>query len=201
MDLPTPMTTVDYLEGQILIAMPTMSDPRFERSVIYICAHSEEGAMGLVINKPAKDINFVELMSRLNIPAGADAIEFDLKDHERVVHFGGPVEPGRGFVLHSGEYNSHENTLAIDENVGLTATLDVLHEIAAGEGPEKSLLALGYAGWSPGQLESEIMQNGWLHCPADEKLLFGTGAADKYKTALDKLGIDPALLSNEAGHA
>lgn len=195
------MTEAEYLEGQILIAMPSMSDPRFERSVIYICAHSQEGAMGLVINKPANDIDFAELMSRLNIPDGADAIEFDLNDHERVVHFGGPVEPGRGFVLHSGEYNSRENTLAIDENVGLTATLDVLHEIAAGEGPEKSLLVLGYAGWSPGQLESEILQNGWLHCSADENLLFGTGAAEKYQTALDKLGIDPALLSNEAGRA
>ncbi len=195
------MAETDYLDGQILIAMPTMSDPRFERSVIFICAHSQEGAMGLVINKPAENIDFVELMSRLNIPDGSDAIEFDLSDHEQVVHFGGPVEPGRGFVLHSGEYNSHENTLAINDDVGLTATLDVLHEIAAGQGPKQSLLALGYAGWSPGQLESEILQNGWLHCPADENLLFGTGAKDKYQGVLDKLGIDPALLSNDAGRA
>ncbi len=195
------MTNSDFLDGQILIAMPTMSDPRFERSVIYICAHSNEGAMGLVINKPAENIDFVELMSRLNMPEGTDSIEFNFEDKGRVVHFGGPVEPGRGFVLHTGEYNCRENTLAINEDVGLTATLDVLHEIAVGEGPKKSLLALGYAGWSPGQLESEILQNGWLHCPADEKLLFGTGVEDKYKTALDKLGIDPALLSNEAGRA
>ena len=195
------MTETDYLEGQVLIAMPTMSDPRFERSVIYICAHSPEGAMGLVINKPAENIDFAELMSRLNIPEGSDAIEFNMEDLDRVVHFGGPVEPGRGFVLHSGEYNSHENTLAINQDVGLTATLDVLHEIAAGNGPKKSLLALGYAGWSPGQLESEILQNGWLHCPADEKLLFGTGAEKKYQAALDKLGIDPALLSSDVGRA
>ncbi len=195
------MTKTDYLEGQILIAMPTMSDPRFARSVIYICAHSQEGAMGLVINKPAENIDFAELMSRLNIPDGADAIEFDMNDLDRVVHFGGPVEPGRGFVLHTGEYNCRENTLAITDDVGLTATLDVLHEIAAGEGPKRSLLALGYAGWSPGQLESEIMQNGWLHCAADENLLFCTGAKDKYQTALDKLGIDPVLLSSDAGRA
>ncbi len=195
------MADTEYLDGQILIAMPTMSDPRFEGAVIYVCAHSQEGAMGLVINKPAENIDFAELMSRLNLPAGSNTIEFDLADHERVVHFGGPVEPGRGFVLHSGEYNSHENTLAINDDVGLTATLDVLHEIAAGEGPKKSLLALGYAGWSPGQLEDEILQNGWLHCPADETLLFGTGVEAKYQTALEKLGIDPAFLASDAGHA
>ena len=199
------MSETDYLEGQIIIAMPGMSDPRFERSVIYVCAHSAEGAMGLVINKPATDIDFAELMSRLNIPEGADKIRVDLEkvSHdgvEHVVYFGGPVEPGRGFVLHSGEYNSKENTLAINQDVGLTATLDVLHEIAAGQGPEKSLLALGYAGWSPGQLENEILHNGWLHCPADEDLLFGSEAGAKYNTALDKLGIDPALLSGAAGH-
>lgn len=195
------MAETDYLEGQILIAMPSMSDPRFARSVIFVCAHSSQGAMGLVINKPAENIDFVELMSRLNIPDGADSIEFDFNDRDRVVHFGGPVEPGRGFVLHTGEYNSCDNTLAINDDVGLTATLDVLHEIAAGQGPKKSLLVLGYAGWSPGQLESEILQNGWLHCQADENLLFSTGASDKYLSALDKLGIDPALLSNDAGRA
>ena len=195
------MANTDYLEGQILIAMPTMSDPRFERSVIYVCAHSQGGAMGLVINKPAKNIDFAELMDRLNIPHGAQSIEFELDDLDRMVHFGGPVEPGRGFVLHSGDYNCKENTLAINDEVGLTATLDVLHEIAAGEGPRKSLLALGYAGWSPGQLENEILHNGWLHCSADEDLLFGTSIDAKYQTALEKLGIDPALLSNEAGHA
>ena len=195
------MTENIYLEGQILIAMPTMSDPRFERSVIYVCAHSSDGAMGLVINKQAKNIDFVELMSRLNIPEGSKKIKFDIGDYDRVVHFGGPVEPGRGFVLHSGEYNCEKNTLAINEEVGLTATLDVLHEIAVGDGPKKSLLALGYAGWSPGQLENEILNNGWLHCPADEELLFGSSVEGKYQQALDKLGIDPALLSHQVGHA
>lgn len=195
------MAKTDFLEGQVLIAMPTMSDPRFERALVYICAHSDEGAMGLVINKRAKDIDFAELMSRLNMPEGADEIKFDIPQREPVVHFGGPVEPGRGFVLHSGEYNSKLNTLAIDENVGLTATLDVLQEIAIGRGPEKSLLALGYAGWSPGQLENEILHNGWLHCPADSDLLFGCTVDSKYDAALDKLGVDPVLLSSDAGHA
>lgn len=195
------MDTTQYLEGSILIAMPTMSDPRFARSVIYLCAHSSEGAMGLVINKPAENIDFVELMSRLNIPDNAEKIQIDVNERQRLVHFGGPVEPGRGFVLHSGEYNFQENTLAINEEVGLTATLDVLHEIAAGEGPEKSLLALGYAGWSPGQLENEILQNGWLHCTADEKLLFGTAVDEKYEFALQKMGVDPAMLSTQTGHA
>jgi len=195
------MADTDYLEGQILIAMPSMDDPRFERSVIYICAHSEGGAMGLVINKPAKNIDFAELMTRLNLPQGDSNIELDLEDSDRLVHFGGPVEPGRGFVLHSGEYNSQESTLAINDEVGLTATLDVLKEIAAGKGPEKSLLALGYAGWSPGQLENEIIHNGWLHCQADEDLLFGIEIDEKYQSALDKLGINPGALSGQAGHA
>jgi len=195
------MTDSNYLEGQILIAMPTMDDPRFERSVIYICAHTEGGAMGLVINKPANNIDFPELMARLNLPEGANRIEMDSADNNRVVHFGGPVEPGRGFVLHSGEYNRKKSTLAINDEVGLTATLDVLQEIALGEGPQKSLLALGYAGWSPGQLENEIINNGWLNCPADEDLLFSTDIEAKYTAALDKLGIDPVLLSGQAGHA
>ena len=195
------MTDTDYLDGQIIIAMPAMDDPRFERSVIYICAHSEDGAMGLVLNKPAKNIDFIELMTRLNLPQGEDSIEFSLGDSDRLVHFGGPVEPGRGFVLHSGEYNSKENTLSINEDVGLTATLNVLKEIAEGKGPKKSLLALGYAGRSPGQLENEIMHNGWLHCTADEDLLFGSQLEEKYQHALEKLGIDPALLSGQAGHA
>jgi len=195
------MTDTAYLEGQVLIAMPTMSDPRFFHAVIYVCAHSQDGAMGLVINKPADDIDFIELMSRLNIPEGSKDIKFDLGEQSRAVHFGGPVEPGRGFVLHSGEYNCKDHTLAITKEVGLTATLEVLQEIAKGEGPEKSLLALGYAGWSSGQLENEILHNGWLHCSADDELLFGSGMDKKYQQALDKLGIDPDFLSHQVGHA
>lgn len=195
------MTGTDFLDGQLLIAMPGMSDPRFERSVVFICAHSSEGAMGLIINKPAPDIDFAELLERLNIPVDAQSCNFKLEENRRDVLFGGPVEPGRGFVLHSGEYNVQQNTLAINKHVGLTATLDVLHEIAQGKGPEKSLLALGYAGWSPGQLESELLQNGWLNCPASEKLVFGLPLENKYDAALEELGVDPALLSADAGRA
>lgn len=195
------MTGTDFLDGQLLIAMPGMSDTRFERSVVYICAHSSEGAMGLIVNKPAPDIDFPELLDRLDIPVDADACDFKLAENKKDVLFGGPVEPGRGFVLHSGEYNVQQNTLAINDQVGLTATLDVLQEIALGKGPTKSLLALGYAGWSPGQLESELLQNGWLNCPANETILFNTQLDDKYDAALDKLGVDPAMLSADAGRA
>jgi putative transcriptional regulator len=195
------MSKQDFLEGQLLIAMPSMSDPRFERSLIFICAHSDEGAMGLVVNKPAPDIEFEELLSRLNIPSDENPIDVDLSGIERTVLFGGPVEPGRGFVLHSGDYNASDNTLAINDEVGLTATLDVLHEIVAGKGPKQSVLALGYAGWSPGQLENEILHNGWLHCPADAELLFGQDLEAKYTTALAKLGVDPAMLSADIGRA
>lgn len=195
------MTQTDFLDGQLLIAMPGMSDPRFDRSVVYVCAHSSDGAMGLIINKQVPDIDFPELLERLNIPVDAKACDFKLDSSKKEVLFGGPVEPGRGFVLHSGEYNVQQNTLAINAQVGLTATLDVLHEIALGKGPEKSLLALGYAGWSPGQLESELLQNGWLNCPASDAILFGTDLDSKYDAALDKLGVDPAMLSANAGRA
>lgn len=193
------MKKQDFLEGQILIAMPTMTDQRFEQAVIYVCAHSDEGAMGLVINKPAENINFGELLVRLNIVGKDNPI--DVSELEQPVLYGGPVDPGRGFVLHSGDYNTHGNTLAINDQVGLTATLDVLQEIASGSGPKQSLLALGYAGWSPGQLENELMQNGWLHCDADDDLLFGTALEQKYQQALEKIGINPAMLSADAGRA
>jgi len=195
------MDSVDFLEGQLLIAMPTMSDPRFARSLVYICAHSSDGAMGLVVNKQADFIEFSELLERLNITSGKEGIKIDRDDPVRKVHFGGPVETGRGFVLHSSDYTMGDNTLAIDNKVALTATLDILREIATGKGPRKSFLALGYAGWSPGQLEAEMLQNGWLHCMADEDLLFGRDIETKYDAALAKLGIDPALLSVTAGQA
>ena len=189
-----------YLDGQLLIAMPIMTDKRFARSVIYICAHSAEGAMGLIINQRASHISFSELMKQLSImPDGSDDIEIELADMD--VHVGGPVETGRGFVLHSADYYAADSTLPIDEGVSLTATIDILKAIAGGKGPDRAILALGYAGWRPGQLESEIAANGWLHCSADADLLFDRDLDQKYERALSKIGIDPSHLVSEAGHA
>jgi putative transcriptional regulator len=187
-----------YLEGQLLIAMPIMTDKRFARSVIYMCAHSAEGAMGLIVNQRAAHISFRELLKQLGIGAGdGEDIEVDGLD----VHVGGPVETGRGFVLHSADYHAPDSTLAIDEGVSLTATIDILKAIASGRGPDKAILALGYAGWRAGQLESEIAANGWLHCAADLDLLFDRNLEHKYERALSKIGIDPSHLVSDAGHA
>lgn len=182
-----------YLTGQLLVAMPQMEDPRFVKSVIYLCAHSAEGAMGLVVNKLMDNISFPDLLDQLNL-AGSDAPQ-GIK-----VHFGGPVETGRGFVLHSAEY-VQDATLVIDKTVALTATIDILKAIAAGEGPRHSLLALGYAGWGPGQLDDELQRNGWLSVPADSGLIFGTGLDDRWERAIGKLGIDASMLSGTAGRA
>lgn len=182
-----------YLTGQLLIAMPGMQDKRFARTVIYLCAHNSEGAMGLVINRLAGAVTFPDLLQQLNIPATG-------LNKEIRIHFGGPVETGRGFVLHSGEYR-HESTLEVDDQVGLTATIDILQDIANGRGPRRSLLALGYAGWSPGQLDYEIHANGWLHVAPDEQLVFDDDLDGKWERAIAKLGIDPSLLSADAGHA
>lgn len=190
-----------YLDGQMLIAMPGISDPRFERSVIYMCAHSEDGAMGIVVNKPAEGIRFADLLERLDIVPAGERIDLPKQAAELLVHFGGPVEMGRGFVLHTSDYFASESTLPIDERIGLTATLDVLRAIASGKGPRHALLALGYSGWGPGQLEREIRDNGWLHCDADEALVFGIDLDSKYDTALATLGISTTTLSSEAGHA
>lgn len=190
-----------YLDGQLLIAMPVMSDPRFARSVIYLCAHSEDGAMGLVINQRASHISFPDLLERLGIvPTDADG---SISDGIRSmsIHVGGPVETGRGFVLHSSDYFASDSTLPIEDGVCLTATIDILKAIAAGTGPNRSILALGYAGWSPGQLESEIQANGWLNCPADLDLIFDDNLETKYSRALAKIGIDPSHLVSDAGHA
>jgi putative transcriptional regulator len=190
-----------FLKGQLLVAMPLMTDRRFARSVIYMCAHSDDGAMGLIINHRADHINFPDLLERLGIVTGApeDGISSDILD--RQVHVGGPVETGRGFVLHSSDYHSSESTLPIDDEVSLTASIEILKAIAAGEGPSHALLALGYAGWSAGQLESEIQANGWLHCPPDVNLLFDTDVDGKYTRALAKIGVDPSHLVSDAGHA
>lgn len=190
-----------YLEGQLLIAMPAMGDPRFSRSVIYLCAHSSEGAMGIIINQRAPNISFTELLEQLNIVPSEDRIALPSSLSAMEVHLGGPVETGRGFVLHSADYFKAESTLPIDESVCLTATIDILRDIAKGSGPNKALLALGYAGWAPGQLEDEIQANGWLNCPADPELIFDPELDLKYARALDSLGVDPIRLVNDAGHA
>ena len=190
-----------YLDGQMLIAMPTMADERFSRSVIYVCAHSTEGAMGIVVNQPAKNINFPDLLVQLEVIPATDLIELPPQAGIVKVLKGGPVETGRGFVLHSADFFIEDSTLPIDEGICLTATLDILKAIARGGGPASAVLALGYAGWAAGQLESEIQENGWLHCPADPDLIFGIDTDSKYERALRKIGINPAMLSSEAGHA
>jgi putative transcriptional regulator len=190
-----------YLDGQMLIAMPTMMDERFARSVIYVCAHSTEGAMGIVVNHPARNINFPDLLVQLEVIPAADLIQLPPQAGTVKVLKGGPVETGRGFVLHTSDFFIEDSTLPIDEGVCLTATLDILKAIARGGGPSNAVLALGYAGWAAGQLENEIQENGWLHCAGDPELIFGTDTEAKYSKALDKIGINPAMLSSEAGHA
>jgi putative transcriptional regulator len=190
-----------YLDGQMLIAMPVMGDERFSRSVVYVCAHSSEGAMGIIVNHPAPNINFSELLVKLNVIPAADVIQLPGRAGVVKVMRGGPVETERGFVLHSADFFIDNSTLPIDEGICLTATIDILKAIARGEGPASAILALGYAGWAPGQLETEIQGNGWLHCTADPELIFGTDIGGKYEKALKKIGIDLGMLSNEAGHA
>ncbi|MBA2125827.1 YqgE/AlgH family protein [Hyphomicrobium methylovorum] len=189
------------LEGQLLIAMPAMSDRRFQRSVIYMCAHSAEGAMGLIINQRAEHISAPDLLERLGISARNRDDEITSEALELSIQVGGPVETGRGFVLHSADYFSEDSTLTIEKDVCLTATIDILKAIAQGNGPARALLALGYAGWSPGQLETEIQSNGWLHCPADPDLIFDEDLDNKYSRALAKIGIDLSHLVSDAGHA
>ncbi|NVN88223.1 MAG: YqgE/AlgH family protein [Rhodopseudomonas sp.] len=190
-----------YLDGQLLIAMPVMEDERFARSVIYVCAHSSEGAMGIIVNRPAGSIDFPELLVQLDIIEKADQIKLPENAETMKVLKGGPVETGRGFVLHSSDFFIKDATLPIDDGICLTATVDILKAIAKGAGPKHAILALGYAGWAPGQLETEIQDNGWLHCAADADLIFGSDVEDKYDRAMHKIGIEPGMLSNEAGHA
>jgi len=182
-----------YVTGQLLIAMPGMRDERFAKSVIYMCAHSEEGAMGLVLNQRLDSLTFAELISQL---------ELDEKHLSRdvPVHFGGPVESGRGFVLHTSDYQQ-DATLEVVNGVALTATVEILKAIAQGKGPQKSLLALGYAGWGPGQLDMEIRANGWLQVPSDSEIIFDIEPDIKWERAIQRLGIDPRMLSDDVGHA
>ena len=191
-----------YLDCQFLIAMPAMSDRRFARAVIYMCAHSTQGAMGLIVNQRAPHISFPELLEKLSI--GSEPKTGAMRRPRLIdmdVHVGGPVDTGLGFVLHSSDYFAEDSTLPINDDVSLTATVEILRAIASGNGPHRAILALGYAGWRPGQLEDEIQANGWLHCPADLDLLFDRNLDQKYERALSKIGINPSHLVNEAGHA
>lgn len=181
------------LEGELLVAMPSMVDPRFYQTVIYVCAHGEEGAMGLIVNKRARELSFADLLKQVGVegePAG------DLG-----VHFGGPVEVGRGFVLHTDDWEAPGVTKPLPGGLALTATVEILRDIAVGKGPQRAVLALGYAGWAAGQLEQELQQNGWLTCPADPELIFGEDDDGKWRGALRKIGVDPALLSSTGGMA
>lgn len=182
------------LSGKLLIAMPGMGDPRFEKSVIFLCAHSSDGAMGLIVNKPSPDLAFSDLLDQLGIPRGPSPVKLP-------VHLGGPVEHGRGFVLHSSDYGSEGATLTVDSEFGMTATVDILEDIARGRGPARALMALGYSGWGPGQLEDEIQRNGWLTCDASPELVFDQADGEKWRGALEALGIDARLLSSTGGRA
>ena len=182
------------LGGKLLVAMPGMGDPRFEHSVVLICAHSDEGAMGLIVNKPNQDLSFSGLLDHLGIPCAPDGR--DIK-----VHFGGPVERGRGFVLHDLSYPRGEGSMTVPGGYGMTATLDILEALAQGNGPESALLALGYSGWGPGQLEAEILRNDWLICDARPDLVFAADDSGKWTASLKSMGIDPLTLSSQAGRA
>ncbi|MDJ0893635.1 MAG: YqgE/AlgH family protein [Alphaproteobacteria bacterium] len=188
--MPKPTET---LAGQLLIAMPGMQDPRFQRTVVYLCAHSDEGAMGLVVNRLFESLTFPELLEQIGVEGAP--IRSDIR-----VHTGGPVESGRGFVLHTADY-VQEGTLVVDGAIGLTASVEILKAIAAGKGPEQSLLALGYSGWGPGQLEMEFAANGWLTVPADRDLVFAPNLEDTWSRAMAKIGVNVSMLSGEAGHA
>ena len=182
------------LTGKLLIAMPGMGDPRFAHSVVMMCAYSPEGAMGLIVNKPADDLRLGNLLEQLEIEKGPGARDLP-------VHFGGPVEHGRGFVLHDGAYRSAISTLEVTPAFSMTATMDILEDLARGAGPRDVILALGYAGWGPGQLEGEIAANGWLVCDATRELVFHTGDAQKWEGALTSMGISPLTLSADGGRA
>jgi putative transcriptional regulator len=192
--IPDMDTSQHRLRGRLLIAMPGMGDPRFDRTVIYLCSHSEEGAMGLVVNRRAPGVSFADLMGQLEIEVGP-------KCRPAEVRYGGPVEMGRGFVLHSADFHVDDATMRVDDDISLTATLDVLRAMAAGEGPRKATIALGYSGWAPMQLESELRNNGWLTCDADEDILFSADDAAKWGRALEKLGVAPSMLSATGGTA
>jgi len=188
-----PVLNDHWLTGQFLVAMPSMPDPRFERAVVYICSHGPNGAMGIIVNRLYTEASFIMMLGQLNIQVSPQTPALP-------VHFGGPVETGRGFVLHSIDY-LREGTMRIDDNVALSATVEILQALAAGKGPERALMALGYTGWSAGQLDAEMQANGWLTAAADDEILFGREIETKWERALAKIGISPMTLSGVAGHA
>lgn len=182
-----------YLEGQLLVATPAIIDSCFARSVVYVCAHNSTGAMGLVINHTIENVSYGDILKQLSIPsAGAK--------RKMPVYFGGPVEAARGFVLHSADY-AQEETIHMPNGISLTSNLQILRDIASGQGPQKNILALGYSGWSPGQLEAEIESNSWINVPASEKILFETDDSAKWQAAAQVLGVDMFKLTGPAGHA
>jgi len=187
------MSDSPYLANQFLIAMPGLEDPNFFHSVTYICEHNEEGALGLVINRPLQ-MQLGEILRHIKL----EHIEPEAK--QLPVHLGGPVQQDRGFVLHEplGDWDA---TLKVTERIGITSSIDILEAIARNRGPERSLIALGYAGWGAGQLEREMAENAWLSGPADPDILFSTPDSERWKAAAASLGIDLDLLSGEAGHA
>ena len=187
------------LKGKLLIAMPGIEGDDFHRSVVYVCSHNADGAMGLVINKPASDMIFADLVDKLDVQSKGNLVDESIL--QMLIFKGGPVKKFQGFVLHSGDYFSTGESLKITKDIALTATVDVLKDIAKGQGPKLHRIALGYAGWSPGQLENEIMRNGWLHCEASPELVFGHNYDGLHGAALHSLGVDPRMLSGETGHA
>ncbi len=182
-----------YLTGQLLIAMPQLQDTRFERSVIYLCVHNEDGAMGLVVNCLSEDLTFPELLEQVGVELKPETVSMP-------IHLGGPVETGMGFVLHTNDYEQ-ANTIKVNDFISLTHTIEILKDIADGQGPRQAMLALGYAGWGAGQLDDEFQENSWLSVPADEALIFEGSQQDKWQRSIAKLGVDVSLLSGEAGHA
>ena len=182
------------LTGQLLLAMPGMGDPRFAFTVILMCSHSSDGAMGLIVNKPAHDMKFNDLLKQMKIAPLKTAREVP-------VQIGGPVEAGRGFVLHSGEYVADESTLRVGDEYGMTVTVDILEQMARGTGPDQAMLCMGYAGWGPFQLEDELQQNGWLTCDATPEIVFGMDHDEKWQAALQSMGVDPLMLSAAGGQA
>jgi putative transcriptional regulator len=199
--LVTASETRSFLDGKMLVAMPGMRDERFVRSVIYLCAHSSDGAMGLIVNQRARNLDLNDLLVQLKLAESADVIRLPERSAGIQVLHGGPVDKSRGFVLHSTDFFLEHSSLPIDDGIAMTITMDILKAIANGSGPERAMVALGYAGWGPGQLEREIQENGWLHCPADHNLIFDHLHETKYERAMQSIGIDPRMLSSEAGRA
>ena len=188
------MSEDGYLSGKLLIATPAIGDPRFDRSVILLCDHSAEHAMGIILNKPVKGLRLPALLEQLGIENAGEA-------RDQIVLEGGPVDRDRGFVLHSGDFDSDGATLDIGEGVRMTATKDVLVAMASREPPRQAVMALGYAGWGAGQLESELAENAWLVADADESMIYGDEVDGKWEAALQRIGVTPEHLSSSPGHA